>query len=466
MVGSNYISKRNLLVTLTAALVGLVYGYDIGSISSALLFLTPDFHLTNLEASIVTAAVVLGQLFGALAAGRIANNIGRKRTMVGVVLGYALFTGLQGVAPDKWSLAAIRFLLGLAIGISIVVAPAFIAESAPRRIRGSLLVSFQIATTTGTAVASFVGLALASSENWRLILSLAVIPAVLALVMIIRLTDTPRWLLMKGRRQEAVELLQQVDPEVDAEQEANVIERDLSYEERGSFTELFRGPFRKAGLFVVGLGFFVQITGINALVYFSPTIFQKGLGITSSSESILLAALVQVFGIVMELAAFFTVDRFGRRAVLLTGVSFIALANLVLVLAFALGPSIFLALIGIGLFRIGFSYGYGSLVWVYASESFPARLRTQGASAMLTADLFANFLVGILFLNIMGSLGGAVAFAIFLILSLISIAFIYRLAPETKGRQLEAIRAYWYNGGRWPEEVDLTETRQAESSSP
>ncbi len=131
-----------------------------------------------------------------------------------------------------------------------------------------------------------------------------------------------------------------------------------------------------------------------------------------------------------------------------------AAANAILILAFALGPSPVLAFVGILLFVIGFNFGYGSLVWVYASESFPTRLRTQGGSAMLTSDLLANFIIGVVFLNALGALGGSVTFAIFLALAMFSLLFIYRLAPETKGRQLESIRHYWYNGGRWPDETD------------
>ena len=114
-----------------------------------------------------------------------------------------------------------------------------------------------------------------------------------------------------------------------------------------------------------------------------------------------------------------------------------------------------LAFIGILLFIVGFNFDYGSLVWIYASESFPTRLRTQGGSAMLTSDLFANFIVGVVFLNALGALGGSLTFGIFMILALLSLIFIYRLAPETKGRQLESIRRYWYNGGRWPEEAEI-----------
>jgi MFS transporter, SP family, galactose:H+ symporter len=155
------VSRLNVLIAITAAIIGLIYGYDLGSIASALLFLVPAFDLTTFMTSVVTSAVVLGQLFGALFAGRISNTIGRKRSLVLVALGYAAFAGLQGLAPNEWFLTVVRFLLGLAIGISIVVAPAYIAESAPVRVRGSMLVTFQIATTSGIAVAYFVGAALA-----------------------------------------------------------------------------------------------------------------------------------------------------------------------------------------------------------------------------------------------------------------------------------------------------------------
>jgi sugar porter (SP) family MFS transporter len=452
------LSRLNILIATTAAIVGLIYGYDLGSIASALLFLVPAFDLSTFMTSVVTSAVVLGQLLGALFAGRISNTFGRKRTMVFVALGYAMFAGLQGLAPNEWFLTVVRFLLGFAIGVSIVVAPAYIAESAPMRVRGSMLVTFQIATTSGIAIAYFVGAALAATESWRLILSLSAVPAVIVLLLVIRLPDTARWLLMNGQREEAVDLLRRVNPDMDSEREADLIEEDLSYEEKGSLSELFQGRFRKAGIFVVGLGFLVQITGINAIVYYSPTIIQQ-VGVTSPTGAIIATGFVQIAGVIAEVVAFLVVDRWGRRPTLLTGIGTMAFANLLLVLTYGLSLSAAFTLAGILLFTVGFNFGYGSLVWVYASESFPARLRTQGGSAMLTADLLANFIIGVLFLNALGALGGSWTFGIFLLLSLVAIAFVYILAPETKGRQLEAIRAYWYNGGRWPDETEAPATR-------
>ncbi len=376
------LSRLNVLIAGTAAIVGLIYGYDLGSIAGALLFLVPDFGLSTFMTSVVTTAVVLGQLVGAFFAGRISNSIGRKRTMVFIAVGYAAFAGLQGLAPNEWFLTAVRFLLGLVIGVSIVVAPAYIAESAPIRVRGSMLVTFQIATTSGIAIAYFVGAALASTESWRLILALSAIPALIVLLLVARLPDTARWLMMNGQREEAVDLLRRVNPDMDSEREAELIEADLAHEEKGSFAELFQGRFRKAGIFVVGLGFLVQITGINAIIYYSPTIIQD-VGVTSPTGAIVATGFVQVAGVIAEVAAFLVVDRWGRRPTLLSGIGVMAAANLLLVFAYGLGLSAAFTLTGILLFTVGFSFGYGSLVWVYASESFPARLRTQGGSAML-----------------------------------------------------------------------------------
>jgi sugar porter (SP) family MFS transporter len=451
------VSRLNVLIAGTAAIIGIIYGYDLGSIASAILFLQPDLDLSTFMVSAVTATVVLGQLVGAFNAGRITNTIGRKRTMVVIALGYAIFAVLQGLAPNEWFLIVARFLLGFIIGVSIVTAPAYIAESSPRSVRGSMIVTFQIATVAGIAVAYFVGAALAGLESWRLILSLSAIPALIVLFFVLRLPETPRWLLMNDQREEALDLVGKVQGDVAPEEEVERIEEDLAYEEKGSFLEIFQGRFRLASFFVITLGFLVQITGINAIVYYSPTIIQQ-VGVTDPFQAIVVNGFIQLAGVVSVIVSFLVVDRWGRRPTLLTGVGTMAVANALLIVAFALGPSPILAFLGILLFIIGFNFGYGSLVWVYASESFPARLRTQGGSAMLTSDLLANFIVGVVFLSALGALGGSLTFGIFFVLAIVSWVFIYALAPETKGRQLEAIRQYWYNGAKWPEEVERTRT--------
>jgi MFS family permease len=216
---------------------------------------------------------------------------------------------------------------------------------------------------------------------------------------------------------------------------------------------MLRAPYLRATVFVVGLGFLIQITGINAVVFYSPMIF-KQMGFTGNSSLLLLPALVQVGSLIATVVSLSVVDRLGRRPTLLTGIASMIAASLLLIAVFAAGhltgTTGWLGFVGVLLFTAGFNFGFGSLVWVYASESFPSRLRSIGASAMLTANLGANLLIALYFLSALESLGGTATFAMFGALAAISFAFVWWLAPETKGRPLEDIRAYWENGGRWP----------------
>ena len=289
-------------------------------------------------------------------------------------------------------------------------------------------------------------------------------PSLLVLVVLARLPDTARWYLMKGRREEARAALELTDPEADVDRELAEIEADLRSERGGTVAQMLRPPYRRATLFVLGLGFLIQITGINAVVFYSPLIF-KEMGFEGNAALLLLPALVQVGSLIATVASLLIVDRLGRRPTLLTGIGAMVVSTLLLVGVFAAGGLTgltgWLGFIGIFVFTAGFNFGFGSLVWVYASESFPAHLRTMGASAMLTADLVANLIIGLYFLSALESLGGTATFAMFAALALVAFAFVWWLAPETKGRPLEAIRGYWENGGRWPEEAPARGARFA-----
>ena len=448
--------RMGFRVAIAAATIGVIYGYDLGNISGALLFITKEFDLSTKQTEWVATIVVAGSIVGALAASRLANAIGRKPTMVLVAVTYAVFAVLSGLAQSLVWLDVARFFLGVTIGVSIVTAPIFVAESAPAAVRGGLIVMYQVATVTGIVIAYFVDYALAGPGAWRVMLALSAVPSLAVLVILARLPDTPRWYLMKGRRDEARATLERTDPDADIERELDEIEDDLRRERGGSIGEMLRAPYRRATLFVLGLGFLIQITGINAVVFYSPLIF-KEMGFTGNAALLLLPALVQVGSLVATVVSLSIVDRLGRRPTLLTGIATMTVSTLLLVGVFAAGSLTgvtgWLGFLGIFLFTAGFNFGFGSLVWVYASESFPARLRTTGASAMLTADLVANLIIGLYFLSALESLGGVATFAMFAGLAALSFVFVWWLAPETKGRPLEAIRAYWENGGRWPDEA-------------
>jgi SP family galactose:H+ symporter-like MFS transporter len=395
--------------------------------------------------------VVIGQIAGALGAGALANAIGRKKSIVLILVGYAMFALLGALSVSLPMLLVARFLLGLTIGVTVVVVPVYVAESAPAAVRGSLLTAYQLAIVSALIIGYLTGYLLAGTHSWRWMLGLAAVPATLLLPLLIRMPDTARWYVLKGRVDDARRALLRVEPDAHVDEELAEIGRAL-HEGGGGVSEMLRRPYGRATAFVITLGFLIQITGINAIIYYSPRIFQA-MGFTGNFALLGLPALVQVAGLAAVCTALLLVDKLGRRPILLCGIGMMIAADVVLLAVFARGlggAGLILGFAGVLLFIIGYTMGFGSLGWVYASESFPSRLRSLGSSAMLTSNLVANAIVAAVFLTMLHSLGGAGTFAVFAAFAVLAFAFVYRYAPETKGRQLEEIRHFWENGGRWP----------------
>ena len=400
---------------------------------------------------------VIGQIAGALGAGVLANAIGRKKSVVLILVGYAMFALLGALSVALPMLLMARFLLGLTIGVTVVVVPVYIAESAPAAVRGSLLTAYQLAIVSGLIIGYLTGYLLAGTHSWRWMLGLATVPATLLLPLLIRMPDTARWYLLKGRVDDARRALLRVEPTAHVDEELAEIGRALN-EGSGGLSEMlpdmFRRPYLRATIFVITLGFLIQITGINAIIYYSPRIF-AAMGFTGNFALLGLPALVQVAGLAAVCTSLLLVDRLGRRPILLSGIAMMIAADVVLMAVFghglggSNGGGLIFGFAGVLLFIIGYTLGFGSLGWVYASESFPSRLRSIGSSIMLTSNLIANAIVAAVFLTMLHSLGGAGAFAVFAFLAVIAFGFVYRFAPETKGRQLEEIRHFWENGGHW-----------------
>ena len=469
MAAASRIPRSALVVALSAATLGIIYGYDGSNVAGAQLYFEDYFGLQGDETAVETivTATVYGELIGALAGGFIINRIGRKPSIVGVAIGYVIFCLLCAFSVTPVMLGICRFFLGLTIGVSLIAVPIFVAESVPARIRGATLVAYQVAAVVGIILGYLGALALSGlgeAINWRIMLGLAAVPAVLLIPALLRLPETARWLVLKGRIDEARVSLERTDPDADIDAELHEIQGAISSEKGGRIKEMLRKPYLRATVFVVGLGFFIQITGINATVAYGPKIFQA-MGIDTNTESILMSTLVQGIALVAVLASMTVVDRWGRRPILLTGISIMIVSQLAMVLTFATQQGstfstgqIILGFIGLAGINIGFVFGFGALVWVYSSESFPARLRGYGSSAMLGSDLLANIIIAQFFLTILSTIGGAWSFGIFAILAVLAWLFVWRLAPETKGRELEEIQSFWENGGRWPAEQQAGET--------
>lgn len=447
-------SRLGLVVAISAGALGVIYGYDTGVVAGALIFVPKQFGLSTAETSSIATAVAVGMIVGALLASRLSDAIGRQRTMVLIAAGYVVFAILSGLALNLIWLDAARFFLGVTIGLSTVTAPVFIAESSPARVRGALVVSYQVATVGGIMSAYFIDFGLATVGAWRWMFALSALPALAVGLALLRVPDTPRWYAMKGRHEEARTVLHRIDPAADVDAELEGIQHAIRSEQGGSVREMLRRPYLRATVFVVVLGFLTQITGINALIYFTPLIFKR-LGLSGNTAQLLIPAFVQLAALLATLAAVMIVDRAGRRRVLLGGILVMIIGNALMIAVFAVhlaGGASVLAFIGILLLTCGFDFGFGAMVWVYASESFPARLRTIGSSAMLTADLIGNLIVAQFFLSSLAAIGGVWTFVIFGGLAVLSFVFVWWLAPETSGRPLEDIRLYWENGGHWPAE--------------
>ncbi|HWT34584.1 MAG TPA: sugar porter family MFS transporter [Microbacterium sp.] len=465
-------SRLAVLVAVAAAMVGIIYGYDSSNIGGALDFIAKDFHITSAaDKGLLTSYVIFGEIAGALAGGWLANRFGRQRMMVTVAALFTVFSLLSGLAWDVPSLAVFRVLLGLAVGISIVVVPMFVAESAPINIRGALLVLYQVATVTGIIFGYIVAWALSGTGSWRLMLGAAAIPGVIITILLLRLPDTPRWYMMRGRRADAARVLERIDPAADIHVDLNSMEQDLaeaaSVKKTGTsvFRQMVTRPYRRATIFVILLGFAVQITGINAIVYYSPQIIKAmGFPPTDTAAIFGIPVLVQVAGLIAVFVSMSVVDRFGRRPVLLTGIGIMVVAGALMVYTFVAGAAgqtdptnihltgvyATLGFIGLMLFNIGFTCGFGALVWVYAGETFPSHLRGAGSSTMLTSDLVANYVIGVAFLPMLQVLGGGGTFAVLGGFAILAFLFVLKFAPETKGRPLDDIRLFWENGGKWP----------------
>lgn len=442
---SQQMSWLGPVVGISAASVGVMYGYDLSTIAGALRHIADEFDLSSSRQELVTVTGVLGQILGAAGGGPLANAIGRKTSMVLAAGVYAAFAVLGAVAVGMPMLLVARLAMGLAIGLSVVVVPVFMAECAPAGMRGAVLVGYQLATILGILAGYLGAYLLAGSHGWRWMLGVAAIPAALIMLMLLPIPETARWYMLKGRIMPARQVLRCVEPQADVEHD--IAEIALAQEEQrgGVINTMLRPPYRRATIFAVGLGFFAQITGVNAIVYYSPSLF-AAIGFSGEFALSMMPALVHIAALVAVIAAMMLVDRVGRRPILLSGIAMMVAADVVLVGVFAFGPNMAAAMTGVAgvaLFMVGFSVGFGSLLSVYAGESLPARMRSIGSSLMLGSNLVASAITVAVFLTLLNSLGGAATFTMLGALGLAAFLFVYRFAPETKGRQLEDIRHLW-----------------------
>ena len=434
-----------ILTGAVAALGGLLFGYDTSVISGAMLFLRTDFHLTDTQLEFAVGIALLGALAGSAQAGYCADRWGRRVTLVGTGIGFGVFAVLSGLAPGLIIFTIARFFVGVCIGVASLVTPLYLAEMSPARIRGALVSLNQLAITIGIGVAYFVDYALAASQNWRWMFITAVFPAVVLILGMIGLPESPRWLARAGRSGQALLAFRRLGRGPEAEAELQGIEHVLAEEPEG-FGILLQPGFRIAVFVGIGLAVFQQITGINTIIYYSPEILRVS-GYPSAEAAILAAGGIGAVNVFITVVSILLVDRLGRRFLLLLGTAGMAVALTLVGLTFhrqAAGKAIFCEMTA---YIVFFGLGLGPVVWLLISEIYPTKIRGKAMSLATVTVWGANWVVASTFLSLVHAAGPADTFWIFAIVCVLAFVFCVAFVPETKGKSLEDIERHWRHLG-------------------
>jgi SP family arabinose:H+ symporter-like MFS transporter len=432
-----------LAVTLVAAIGGLIFGFDTAIVAGATRYMKEQFALNSIQEGWAVSVVLIGCMIGAGLAGPVSDRFGRRRFMLASAVLF-LVSAVGCALPRTIAVFVIfRFVGGLGIGSAAVLSPLYIAEVAPARVRGALVSVNQLAIVTGILLAYFVNWLFAGTgpDNWRWMYGLGAVPSVFFFLLLLRVPESPRWLVKNGREEAARTVLTRADSAEAAAAGLREIRETLALEE-GSVRELFRPAFRRPLLIAIVLAVFQQITGINAILYYAPRIFEgAGFGRMSAIGQ---SAIIGVCNMLFTIVAIVLADKVGRRPLLLIATGGMGLSLLLLGAAFKFPLLPASALLFIILLYIAFfASAMGPLVWVVMAEIFPIKVR---GSAMGLATLilwFADFLVTLTFPVISDRFHPSTAFWLYAAMGVLDLAFIAVFLPETKGRTLEEIERGW-----------------------
>ena len=436
----------NKLVYFFGSLGGLLFGYDTGVISGAILFISQELRLTPFLEGLVVASLLLGAAVGAASAGPLSDRLGRRNLII--IAGILFTLGAIGAAlsPNVGILVLFRVVLGLAVGTAALVVPLYLSEIAPTEIRGAISSLNQLNIVVGILLAFIVNALLANAEAWRWMLGLAAIPSLVLLIGMFFLPETPRWLVSQDRDEDARDVLRRSRNEEETEKEIRDI-REVEEQEEGGLRELTASWVRPALIVAVGLAVFQQIIGINTIIYYAPTTLTNvGYG---AAAAIYANLIIGVVNVLMTLVAIWIIDRVGRKPLLLVGLvgmvaSLTILGLSTLLLSEPSSPTDAVAVITLlclAGFIISFAATWGPTVWVMLPEVLPLRIRGTAMGVAIFLHWIANFLVSQTFPSLLASVGPGPVFLGYAVIGVLAFVFVSAFVTETKGRSLEEIEA-------------------------
>lgn len=435
--------------TLVASVGGLLFGYDTAVISGAIGFMRSFYQLSDIMTGWVASCTLLGCIAGAMYSGKLSDCAGRKKILMLSAVLFTISSIGTATAPNLWVFVLFRIIGGMGIGIASMLSPMYISEMAPASVRGRLISVFQLGIVTGILVIYFVNAYIAGIHNeawnistgWRWMFGSGVIPSIIFILLLLTVPESPRWLASQKKQSEALAILSQINGNTAAQKELNSINESLKDEAPFSLATLKGSKLKKALITGIFLAIFSQFTGINAIMYYAPEIF-KSTG-TGTDSAFIQTILVGVINVAFTLVAIKYVDSWGRKKLLLSGISGMTVCLFIVGLAFYTQQQGYLVLIAILGYIAFFAMSLGPLTFVVIAEIFPTRSR---ATAMSIATFFlwlAVFLVSQTFPILIGSIGSAYTFWLYTLISVLAFLFIRKSIPETKGKTLEEIEASW-----------------------
>jgi len=442
------------LLTLIAALGGMLFGYDTGVIAAAEDLLVTRFNLSSTMEGWTVSCALIGCMIGVAFAGFLSDRFGRKKVLI--LSAIFFFASAVGTAlpRDVATFILFRMLGGLAVGAASMTSPLYIAEISPAKVRGRMVSINQFAIVTGFVIVYFINYFIALQGDqawneqigWRWMFGSEALPAILLLLLLIRVPESPRWLTKQNREDEALEILSRISGSDHAQSELNEIKDTIS-QESGSLRQLLEPGMKIVLVIGVILAVLQQITGINVIMYYGPKIF-KTMGF-KMDIALLWQALVGAIMLSFTLIAIWTVDKLGRKFLMIIGTFGMGLALLSLGLAFFFENTGSWAILFVFGYIACFSLSIGPVVWVVLSEIFPTRIRGRAMGIATLCLWFANYVISQTFpmMNdnawLIDKFHHAFPFWIYSAMCAVMLLFVWRFVPETKGKTLEEIEHFW-----------------------
>ncbi|PTF97833.1 sugar porter family MFS transporter [Staphylococcus chromogenes] len=432
---------NKMLIFFIGALGGLLYGYDMGVISGALLYLKNDIPLTPSMQGLVVASMLFGAIFGSGFSGPLSEKLGRRRLVFIISIIFIVGTLVLAFAPTVEIVVLGRFIIGLAVGGSTAIVPVYLSELAPTDARGSLSSLNQLMITIGILSSYLVNYALSPFEAWRWMLGLAVVPSLILMIGVIFMPESPRWLLEKRGEKAARDVMKLTYPDHEIDIEIANMKKISSISE--STWDVLKSPWLRTTI-IIGSVFALlqQLIGINAIIHYAPTIFHKaGLG---DSASILSTVGIGVVNVLVTIVAILIIDKIDRKKLLMMGnlgMVFSLLAMSLLIWLLGVDASVWIIIVCLALFIVFFGLSWGPVLWVMLPELFPMRARGAATGIAALVLSIGSLLVAYLFPIISSVLNVQQVFLIFAVIGIIAFFFVMKFLPETRGRSLEQIEA-------------------------